>query len=207
MAAQVVAAMRRRFAGTRPFKGSTAAALLLLCASPLMGIALHAQLIRIAKPVAGPATFHPNSVQGSTTLALAATPSGVSFALVNGSTATANNPIAITSTVTMPLDTTVEVYGYFVNAASALIGNASSANIPTSAMYGIVPTGLPTAYTAFTQTGAIGAAGSSLKLVSVGGITAQHTQTDNLTLRIDLSGITIPADTYVGTLYLQAQAF
>jgi hypothetical protein len=107
----------------------------------------------------------------------------------------------------MPLDTTIEIYGYFVNSASALTGNVSSVHIPTSAVYGIVPTGLPTTYTAFTQTGAFGAAGTSLKLVSVGGITAQHTQTDNLTLRIDLSAMNIPADTYVGTLYLQAQAF
>lgn len=202
--------MTQRFAMTSmtcPVRRGAAARLLLLCGPTLFAIALHAQALRIARPVAGLGTFHANSIQGSTTVGLSATPSGISFSLVNGSTVTANNPIAITSTVTMPLDTTLDLYGYFVSSAAALTGNVSSAHIPTSAILGIVPTGLPTTYTTFTQTGAFGAAGASLKLLSLSGITAQHTQTDNLTLKIDLTGMTLPADTYFGTLYLQAQAF
>jgi len=174
----------------------------LLGAAGASGSPLAAQAIRLLKPKP-----HPNSLLGDTTIALYSTPTSVSFTLVANSTATASAAIAITSTVTLPLSTSINVYGYFASATAGLTGNVSGANIPTSAIYGIVPTGVPTTYTAFTQTGPFGAASASLKLVALSGITILHIETDNLTLKINLSGVAVPADTYVGTLYIQGQAF
>jgi len=188
--------------------GSIAGAVLsLLCAA-----SLAAQTIRIPtpKPRTGIAirnAVRPSSLLGNTTLFLSASPTSVNFTLVANGSATANSAIAITSTLTLPLSTSIRVYGYFVSSTAALTGTASGSHIPTSAVYGIMPTGVPTSYTAFTQTGPFGGANSSLLLVSLNGIAVLYTETDNLTLKINLSGVAIPADTYVGTLYIQGQAF
>jgi hypothetical protein len=70
-------------------------------------------------------------------------------------------------------------------------------------------TGLPTTYTAFTQTNPFGGAGASLKLftqpVLIG---VNGNRTDALSLKIDLTSLPeLPADKYTGTLILQAQIF
>jgi hypothetical protein len=179
--------------------------LLLLCAP-----SLRAQTIRIAKPkprtsVRG--SLRPNSLLGNTVLFLSASPTTTNFTLVANGSATASSAIAITSTLTLPLSTSIRIYGYFVSSTAALTGTASGSKIPTSAVSGIVPTGVPTSYTTFTQTGPFGGANCSLLLVSLNAITVLYTETDNLTLKINLSGVAIPADTYVGTLYIQGQAF
>jgi hypothetical protein len=144
---------------------------------------------------------------GDTTISVSVSPSSVSVPLTAGGTGQANNPISITSTLTDPLNTSVNIYGYFVSATAALTGSALGVTIPTSAVFGIVPTGLPSSYTSFTQTSPFGGSGASLQLVALTGLTTNHSQTDNLTLRINLSGIPLPADTYIGTLYIQSQAF
>jgi hypothetical protein len=74
-------------------------------------------------------------------------------------------------------------------------------------------TGLPSSYTAFTATnGNVTAAtsGATLRLfnVTLSSANRSSTRTDNLSLKIDLSSLTqIPADTYTGTLILEAQAY
>ncbi len=186
--------------------GTVAAAVLLLLSAASLG----GQTFRVPKPkprVSAAGNLRPSSLLGTTTLFLSVSPSSVNFTLVANGSATASSAIAITSTLTLPLSTSIRVYGYFVSSTSALTGTASAANIPTSAVYGIVPTGVPTSYTAFTQTGPFGGANSSLLLLSLNGITLLHVQTDNLTLKINLSGVAIPADTYTGTMYIQGQAF
>jgi hypothetical protein len=68
-------------------------------------------------------------------------------------------------------------------------------------------TGLPTSYTAFTQTCPFGVAGASLQLFSET-VTGSDTgnRTDALSLMLDLSSLReLPADTYTGTLIIEAQ--
>jgi hypothetical protein len=199
--------MRVRLPIRRIIGIAASAMLSLLCAA-----SLTAQTIRIPtpKPRTGIAirnSLHPASLLGGTVLSLSASPTSVNFTLVANGSATANNAIAVTSTLTLPLSTSIRVYGYFVSSTAALTGTASGSHIPTSAVYGIMPTGVPTSYTAFTQTGPFGGSSSSLLLVSLNGIAVLYSETDNLTLKINLSGVAIPADTYVGTLYIQGQAF
>jgi hypothetical protein len=101
----------------------------------------------------------------------------------------------------------VTLYGYFDVPAQALTDGAGS-NIPTSWVEGQMATGTPTTYTAFTQTNPVGPAGGSLSLFSsaITGINKVSNRTDNLDLRINLTGQTLPAGTYAGVLRLQARA-
>jgi hypothetical protein len=100
--------------------------------------------------------------------------------------------------------------GYFASASAALTdGNATPDNIPTSEVYGQVPTGTPTSYTAFTQTAALGPSGAGLTLFTQALTSSNRsgTRTDNLSLQINLAAQPqLPAGTYTGTLTLQAEA-
>jgi hypothetical protein len=93
----------------------------------------------------------------------------------------------------------VRVIGWFANPAQALFSAASGTPIPSTRMRGQVVTGVPVAFTAFTQNpvGGIGAAGGSLQLlnVNVTGANKTTTRSDNLQL---------PPGTYSGTLNIQA---
>jgi hypothetical protein len=147
-------------------------------------------------------------------LTIAATPSNVTFNLVAGSTANGSAPVAITTSwVLNGSRTSVTLTGWFSSAAQALAGTGSSpAYIPTSEIYGQVTTGAPTTFTPFTATttgGALGVSGASLVLfqATVDGTHRNITRSDNLNLQINLtSQPQLPADTYTGTLNLQAQA-
>ena len=101
----------------------------------------------------------------------------------------------------------VTLYGYFDVPAQALTDGTGN-NIPTSWVEGQMTTGTPTSFTAFTQTNPVGPAGGSLALFtsSITGLNKISTRTDNLNLRIDLTGQSLPAGTYTGTLRLQARA-
>jgi hypothetical protein len=68
-------------------------------------------------------------------------------------------------------------------------------------------TGLPTSYTPFTQTSPVGGSAASLTLFSqmIAGSGA-GSRTDALSLTIDLTTLPeLPADTYGGTLIIEAQ--
>jgi hypothetical protein len=140
--------------------------------------------------------------------------SAVNFALVSGGTATGSAPVAMTTSWIMKGSrSSVTLTGYFASATAALTGTGSSpATIPTSEVLGQVTTGTPATYTAFTQTpatGALGTAGASLALFTQGitGTNRAASRNDNLNLQINLtSQPQLPADTYTGTLNLQAQA-
>ena len=100
-------------------------------------------------------------------LTVTATPSNVNFALVSGGVAAGNTPISITTgcVLSLGVPTQFSLYGYFASASAALSGGSPVTNIPTSAVLGKVPTGSPTTFTAFTQSGGggIGTAGGSLR--------------------------------------------
>lgn len=147
-------------------------------------------------------------------LTIAATPSSVTFNLVAGSTANGSAPVAITTSwILNGSRTSVTLTGWFSSSAQAMAGTGSSPQyIPTSEIYGQVTTGAPTSYTAFTQTtsgGALGVSGASLVLFTAA-IDNSHrniSRSDNLNLQINLtSQPQLAADTYTGTLNLQAQA-
>lgn len=165
---------------------------------------LTAQVVRL-----GSAKPKPALITGDT-LTVAATPSAVTFQLVSKGTATASVPVLVTTTWGgLSLLSSVAVYAFFLDTTSALAGGNPVTRIPSSCVSGRDPTGIPTTFTAFTQSNILGGAGaglalySSSRLLSLGG-----NHVDTLSLQINLATLpTLPAGTYSGTLTLQAQAF
>ena len=144
----------------------------------------------------------------SGSLSVSVTPTQVNFNLVARGTAVGSTSVNITTTWTsVTLGSSITLYGYFTSSSAALTGSNSGANIPSSAVFGEMTTGLPTSYTAFTQTCPFGVAGASLQLFSET-VTGSDTgnRTDALSLMLDLSSLReLPADTYTGTLIIEAQ--
>ena len=134
--------------------------------------------------------------------------SSVNFTLAANAAANGDVPVVVSSTWNLNPGQTgaISLYGYFDVPASALTDGSN--NIPTSWVEGRVTTGTPTSYTAFTQTNPVGPAGGSLALFSeaITGANKIKTRSDNLDLRINLTGQTLPASSYTGTLRLQARA-
>jgi hypothetical protein len=177
-------------------------ALLLLCFGSL---STQAQARRVGgigpKPQGG----------GVGVLTVAALPNSVTLSLVSGGVASASGPVAVTTSWSgIALFSTITLYGYFSNSTAALSGGTPVSNLPSSCVLGMMPTGTPTSFTAFTQSTPFGGAGSGLQLFSSGSLLnislLTGSRTDNLSLRIDLSTIPqLPAATYTGVLILQAQ--
>ncbi len=122
----------------------------------------------------------------------------VNFATpVNISTSWDVNP-GLTSSVTL--------VGYFSNPAQALANGTDY--ITSSLVKGRMATGTPVAFTAFTggAVSTIGVAGGTLTLFSevITGANKSSSRTDDLDLQIDLTGQTVTAGTYAGTLNLRA---
>lgn len=117
----------------------------------------------------------------------------------------ANNFTAVNLTTDWNLTSgsSVNLVGWFGTPAQALANGTNF--IPSSRVEGRVGA---TAYAAFTgaAVGATGVAGGSLVLFSqaVGAGTLLGTRTDQLDLRLDLTGTTTVAGNYTGTLNLQA---
>jgi hypothetical protein len=155
------------------------------------------------------ATVLLNATLGET-LTVSATPGTVNFALVSGGTAAGSAPVVITTTWVLGAGrANVVLDGYFGSPAAALTtAGPPVSNIPTSAVLGEDTLGSPTTFTAFTQTGVLGTAGAGLQIYSVPLTTLNRAfvRTDSLLLEINLTGLTLPAATYTGTLTLQAQA-
>jgi heme/copper-type cytochrome/quinol oxidase subunit 3 len=143
----------------------------------------------------------------SLTLNLSA--NAVNFALTAGS---ANNPGSTNITATTawslkPGRTAVGVYAYFASAAAALTDGAGD-NIPSSAFF-ISDNG--GASTPLTNTVIFGGAtaGYQMANVAITGANKTANRTDVMAFNINLTGGTLPqlpANTYTGTLNIQAQA-
>jgi len=143
----------------------------------------------------------------SLTLSLSA--NSVNFTLAAGSATNAGsaNITATTAWVLKPGRTAVGVYAYFTSATAALTDGAGD-NIPSSAFYIADNAG---ASTALTTSAPFGAANAGLQLanVSITGTNKSASRTDVMAFNINLSGGTLPqlpANTYTGTLNIQAQA-
>jgi hypothetical protein len=136
----------------------------------------------------------------------------VNFTLVPNGIAPGSAPVAIqTSWVLKPSRTAVTLVGYFDSVNALTDAGPPVANIDVANVEGRVATGTPTTFTAFTQspTVGIGTAGASLELFSetIIGNNKQKTRTDNLELRINLTGpVQQPAGNYTGILRIQAIA-
>jgi hypothetical protein len=110
----------------------------------------------------------------------------------------------------VPSTGAVQVIGYFTNPAVAMTSGPVS--VPSSWIRGRVMTagvqGAPTTYTPFSQSGAggVGSAGGSLTLFSqpILGYSKAGTQTVDLQLQLDLTGRTLAAGSYSGTLNIRA---
>lgn len=172
----------------------------------LLPVAGVAQAIRVTRR---PMSIQPNTSVSS--LSVSVSPSTVSFSLVSNGVATGSSAIQISTTWFPGFCTptcTVNLYAYFLDPTSALTAGTGG-NIPSSAVLGQVPTGTPTTYTAFTQSGPLGGSGASLLLVSdvMTTHTSHQSRTDALSLEIDLTNQPQqPAGSYTGTLYIQAQS-
>jgi hypothetical protein len=184
-------------------RGAVVALAIMLGAS-----AASAQLNSGAQPIALNATL-------SESLTLTLSANAVNFTLSAGSNTNAGSTgvTATTKWVLQPGRTAVGVYAYFAS-TNALTGTASGVNIPSSA-FSIADTGAGSGGAgtsgALVNTVAYGGALAGLKLanVPITGANKNASRTDAMTFNIDLSTGAlpqIPADTYTGTLNIQAQA-
>ena len=140
--------------------------------------------------------------------------SGAIQSLGNVTDNTTNNfptPVSITLTWDLhPSTGSIQVVGYFANASAAMASGPVS--IPSSWLKGRVLTAginsAPTTFTAFTQNsvGGVGSPGASLTLASqpVLGYSKTGTLTFDLQLQLDLTGRSIAAGSYSGTLNIRA---
>ena len=170
---------------------------LLLCFRTAQAVA---QAVRVRQGGARPEAI----LGGSVTVTAA--PAFVSFRLISKGVAASSSGVGVTTTWTgLRRLCKLNLYGYFPGADAALSGGSPPVNIPTSAVLGQVPTGSPSAYTPFTQSNPIDGASLLLycELFMIGG---NGFRADTLNLEINLEGLPqLPAGTYTGTLYLQAQ--
>lgn len=123
--------------------------------------------------------------------------------ITDGSNANVFTPVSLTTAWNLSAGSTVRLVGWFGTPAQALVNGTDF--IPSSKVEGRVGA---TAYAPFTgaPVGAVGVAGGSLQLFSQGVAAANYFgfRTDQLDLRLDLTGTTTMAGDYIGTLNLQA---
>jgi len=151
-----------------------------------------------------PAAVNINATLNSA-ISITAAPGLVNFNLVRNGVANGSAAVSITTTWSLPiLFGTVTEYAYFTAPAAALTDGAGD-NIPSASVSASFNGG---AFTAFTGTNPFGA-GSSISLFSQFIFIVFNnpaTRTDTLNLRIDTTGLGLPAATYTGVLHIQAQA-
>jgi hypothetical protein len=148
------------------------------------------------------------------TVALTATKNATLTVSPNASTATlasitdnsnVNNftPVSLTTAWNLTAGSSVRLIGWFATPAQALANGSDF--IPSSKVEGRVGA---TAYAPFTSAavGGVGVAGGSLQLFSQAVAAGSYfgSRTDQLDLRLDLTGTTTMAGDYTGTLNLQA---
>jgi len=140
----------------------------------------------------------------TTSLRVTAFPGTVNFVLPRSGTANGSATITVNTSWTVTFFFgTVKTYAYFTSPAAALTDGAGD-NIPPSSVTGSVNGG---AYAAFTNaTPYSGASGMQLSsnTIFIFNMTGNHTDTVNM--RINTTGLNLPAANYTGVLNIQAQA-
>jgi hypothetical protein len=162
----------------------------------------------------GSAVAQVGLTSNAATVALTATKNATLTVSPNAATATlasitdnstANNftPVSLTTAWNLTAGSSVRLIGWFATPAQALINGTDF--IPSSKVEGRVNA---TAFAPFTSgaVGGVGVAAGSLQLFSqaVGAGSYFGNRTDQLDLRLNLTGTTTMAGDYTGTLNLQA---
>lgn len=140
----------------------------------------------------------------TTSLTVTASPGLVNFALLPSGTSNGSATVNVNTSWTLsPSVGAVTTYAYFTSAAAALSDGAGD-NIPSSSVSGSVNGG---AFTAFTGASPF-AAGSSLTIstIRILGNNKSGNQTNTLNMRINTTGLNLPAANYTGVLTIRAQA-
>ncbi len=140
----------------------------------------------------------------TTSLTVTASPGLVNFALIRSGIANGSATITVNTSWTLsPSVGAVTTYAYFTSTAAALSDGAGD-NIPSSSVSGSVNGG---AFGAFTGASPF-AAGSSVTLSStrILGNNKTGNHSDTLNMRINTTGLSLPAGNYTGVLSIQAQA-
>lgn len=134
----------------------------------------------------------------------------VNFTPVPGQTANPGDAtVDVTTTwILKPGRTEVKLYAYFSDAAAAMVHQdpANTVDIPSSAVEVQVGGG---ALNPVSNTVVFGAANAGLELFSeaITGVNKNANRTDTLSFNLNLGSLgQLPADDYVGTLTIQAQA-
>ena len=179
--------------------------LLLLAAALAVGEEGKAQTGSPSTHVVSLAAAKPGALTVSVT-------SGVTQAIANVANNAVNTfPAPATIVTQWDLDPSlvnvIQLVAYFSVPSQALVGPGM--RIPSSRVQGRMPTGTPTTFTPINGTGVggVGTAGGSLRLFSqliLLGINRKLSRTDNLFLQLDLTGMSLPAGTYSGTLNIRA---
>lgn len=173
---------------------SGATILLLVSASTgLAQVGLTSNVATVALTATKAATLSVSPSASTATLA----------SITDGSNANNFGPVSLTTAWNLTAGSSVRLVGWFGTPAQALANGTDF--IPSAKVEGRVGA---TAYAPFTgaPVGAVGVAGGSLQLFnqSVGAGTRFGSRTDQLDLRLDLTGTTTLAGDYTGTLNLQA---
>jgi hypothetical protein len=123
--------------------------------------------------------------------------------ITDNSTANQFTPVSLTTDWNLNAGSSVRMIGWFATPAQALVNGTDL--IPSSKVEGRVGA---TPFAAFTNgaVGGVGVAGGSLQLFSQAVAAGSYfgTRTDQLDLRLNLTGTTTMAGNYTGTLNLQA---
>lgn len=170
------------------------AALLLLGANPVVAqVGLTSGVATVALTATKSATLTVSPNASTATLA----------SITDNSTANDFTPVSLTTAWNLTTGSSVRLIGWFATPAQALVNGTDL--IPSSKVEGRVGA---TPYVAFSSgaLGGVGVAGGSLQLFSeaVGVGSYFGSRTDQLDLRLNLTGTTTRAGDYTGTLNLQA---
>lgn len=162
-----------------------------------------------------------NSTMGTLTLN-ANLPESLTMTVNSGSTVnftlaanTAGNTGSTTSSITTawvlkPGRTAVGVWAYFTSATSALVHQTAgnTVDIPSSAVK--IQVNGAGSFNALTAVSPFNAAASGLQIgasIAITGVNKSSSRTDTLAYQVDTTVVPqLPADTYIGTLNIQAQA-
>ncbi len=169
---------------------------------------LRCQAIPLARRVAGQAP-------SGSSLSFSVTPSLVDFALLSKGVSMGSSPVQMTLSWgqnSCRFGCKVRTYAYFANPTAALSGGGTPTwNIPSADVYGQVPGGFPTTYSPFVQSNPITGSLGSLLLFEQkthGRFGAARSNTFQLYLEINLANQPqLPAGSYTGVLFIQAETF
>jgi hypothetical protein len=149
------------------------------------------------------ATVALTATKAATLTVTPATPSASLASITDNSNANVFTPVSLTTDWNLTGGSTVRLVGWFGTPAQALANGTDF--IPSSRVEGRVGAA---AYAPFNgaAVGGVGVAGGSLQLFSQAVAAGSYfgTRTDQLDLRLDLTGVTTMAGNYTGTLNLQA---